>query len=383
MSGAMSFAFRGRAAIVACIALSACKPANTAQSPTPTPPPAVGVVSVESKGITPFLSFIGRVKAIQTFQARARVEGFLQNIAFHDGQQVKTGDLLYQIEKTQYEAAVEQAKANVAAAEAVERNAQFAFNRAAELVKSSAGTQATVDQTRATLDSAKASVLQNQAALTIANENLGYTDIASPINGRVGFTGVTLGNLVNAATGVLATVVSDDPIYVEFPVSMRQIADLEAKHKGDISNGDGIKVLATLANGMPYDHTGDWRFVSNQVDQQTDTVPVRATFPNPQRALLDGAFVTVKVEAGEPQQRLVIPRSALQLDQIGVYVLIVDADKKVQVRRVTTAEAVNTEIAIASGLQGGDRVIIDGIQKVRPGQVVNATDVGGEAGASK
>ena len=383
MSGAMSFAFRSRAAIVACVALSGCKPVNTVQSPTPTPPPAVGVVSVESKGITPFLSFIGRVKAIQTFQARARVEGFLQNIAFHDGQQVKTGDLLYQIEKTQYEAAVEQAKANVAAAEAVERNAQFAFNRAAELVKSSAGTQATVDQTRATLDSAKASVLQNQAALTIANENLGYTDIASPINGRVGFTGVTLGNLVNAATGVLATVVSDDPIYVEFPVSMRQIADLEAKHRGDISSGDGIKVLATLANGMPYDHTGDWRFVSNQVDQQTDTVPVRATFPNPQRALLDGAFVTVKVEAGEPQQRLVIPRSALQLDQIGVYVLIVDADKKVQVRRVTTAEAVNTEIAIASGLQGGDRVIIDGIQKVRPGQVVNATDVGGEAGASK
>jgi membrane fusion protein (multidrug efflux system) len=379
----MNFFLRSLAALAVCVGLSACKPTNTAQAPAPMPPPAVGVVTVESRGVTPSLAFIGRVKAIQTFQARARVEGFLQKIAFHDGQQVKAGDLLYQIEKTQYQAAVEQAQANVAAAEAVERNAQFAFNRAAELVKSSAGTQATVDSTRATLDSAKASVLQNQAALTIANENLGYTDISTPIDGRVGFTGVTLGNLVNAATGVLATVVSDDPIYVEFPVSMRQIADLEAQYKGDISRGDGIKVLATLANGKPYDHTGDWRFVSNQVDQQTDTVPVRATFPNPQRELLDGAFVTVKVQSGEPQQRLVIPRSALQLDQIGVYVLIVDDQKKAQVRRVTTAEAVDTEIAIASGLQSGDKVIVDGIQKVRPGQVVDATDVAGDAGAAK
>ena len=178
---------------------------------------------------------------------------------------------------------------------------------------------------------------------------------------------------------MLATVVSDDPIYVEFPVSMRQIADLAARHNGEISHGTDIKVHATLANGKPYDQAGDWSFVSNQVDQQTDTVSVRATFPNPQRALLDGAFVTVKVEQGAPQQRLIIPRAALQLDQIGVYVLVVDGDQKAQVRRVTTGEAVKTEIAIASGLNQGDKVIVDGMQKVRPGQVVNATEVSGEA----
>src|SRR5947209_1207785 len=134
---------------------------------------------------------------------------------------------------------------------------------------------------------------------------------------------------------------------------MRQIADLSALHKGEVSQGTDIKVHATLANGKPYDQVGDWSFVSNQVDQQTDTVAVRATFPNPKRALVDGAFVTVKVEEGAPVPRLIIPRSALQLDQIGVYVLTVDADRKVQVRRVQTAEAVNTEIAIASGLQAG------------------------------
>jgi membrane fusion protein (multidrug efflux system) len=374
----MELAMRRAATLAACAALSACNASGTAPAP-PSPPPAVGVVLVEARGVTPSLAFIGRVKAIQTYQVRARVEGFLEKIAFKDGQQVKAGDLLYQIEQTQYEAAVDQAKANVAAAEAVERNAQFAFNRAAELVKTNAGTQATVDQTRATLDSAKASVLQNQAAQTIADENLSYTDIVSPIDGRIGFTAVTLGNLVNAASGVLATVVSDDPIYVEFPVSMRQIADLAAQHKGEVSHGTDIKVHATLANGKTYDQTGDWSFVSNQVDQSTDTVSVRATFPNPKRALVDGAFVTVKVDEGAPEQKLVIPRSALQLDQIGVYVLVVDNDNKAQVRRVTTAEALNTEIAIASGLKAGEKVIVEGIQKARPGQVVNATPVDGEA----
>ena len=375
----MNFEMRALSAVAACVLLSACKPATTAQPAAPTPPPAVGVVTVVRRAITPSLSFIGRVKAIQTFQVRARVEGFLEKIAFKDGQKIKAGDPLYQIEKTQYLAAVDQAKANVAAAEAVERNAQFAFNRATELIKSNAGTQVNVDQTRANLESAKASVLQNQAALTIANENLGYTDIASPIDGRVGFTAVTLGNLVNAATGVLATVVSDDPTFVEFPVSMRQLADLAAQHKGDVSHGADIKVQATLANGKAYDQAGAWSFVSNQVDQQTDAVSVRATFANPQRALLDGAFVTVKVEQGAPQPRLIIPRSALQLDQIGVYVLIVDGENKAQVRRVTTAEAVNTEIAIASGLKEGEKVIVDGIQKVRPGLAVAATEVSGEA----
>jgi membrane fusion protein (multidrug efflux system) len=379
----MNFALRGLALFVACAALSACKPTATTQSAAPTPPPAVGVVSVENRAVTPSLSFIGRVKAVETYQVRARVEGFLTKIAYTDGQYVKAGQLLYQIEKTQYQAAVDQAKANIAAAKAVELNAQIAYNRASDLVKSSAGTQANVDQTRANLDSAKASVLQNEAALIIANENLSYTDIASPINGRIGFTAVTLGNLVTAAGGVLATVVSDDPIYVEFPVSMRQIADLSALHKGDISHGADIKVRATLANGKPYDQVGDWSFVSNQVDQQTDSLPVRATFPNPQRALVDGAFVTVKVEEGAPQRRLVIPRSALQLDQIGVYVLVVGGDKKVEVRRVQTGEALDTDIAIVSGLKAGEKVIVDGIQKVRPGQIVSATDIDAHPGTAK
>ncbi|MGA2045717.1 MAG: efflux RND transporter periplasmic adaptor subunit [Roseiarcus sp.] len=361
--------------------LAGCR--ETQQAAPPAPPPAVGVQLARMKGVTPSLAFVGRIKAVNTVQLRARVEGFLEKVLFTEGQNVKTGDLLYQIEKTQYQAAVDQANANVAAAQAQELNAQLQFNRTAELVKSQSVSQATLDQNRANLESARASVLQNKAALAIAQENLGYTDIASPIDGRIGLTTYTLGNLVNSASGVLATIVSDDPIYVEFPVSNRQIADITAAHKQDAGGPINIKVLVQLANRKQYGHAGVWNYIGNQVDQQTDTLLVRATLPNPERQLVDGAFVTVQVQENEEQPRLVIPRAALQLDQAGVYVLVVDKDHKVETRRVTTGEAVNTEIAIPSGLAAGDAVIVDGVQKVRPGQVVDTTVIPADPGAEK
>jgi len=369
------------AALVASLG-AGCRPTQQASS-APPPPPAVGVTLAQMKGVTPSFDFVGRVKAVDTVQLRARVEGFLEKVLFKEGQNVKTGDLLYQIEKTQYQAAVDQSTANVAAAEAQELNAQLQFNRSADLVKTQSVAQSTLDQNRASLESAKANVLQNKAALTIAQENLSYTDIASPINGRIGLTTYTQGNLVNPASGVLATIVSDDPIYVEFPVSMRQIADINAAHKQEGAGQVSIKVFIQLANRQEYGHAGVWNFIGNQVDQQTDTLLVRATFPNPERQLVDGAFVTVKVQESEEQPRLVIPRSALQLDQVGVYVLVVDKEHKVQVKRVTTGEAVNTEIAIASGLEVGDQVIVDGIQKVRPRQVVQENVIPPSAGAAK
>jgi membrane fusion protein (multidrug efflux system) len=361
--------------------LAGCR--ETQQAAPAAPPPGVGVQLAEMKGVTPSYAFVGRIKAVNTVQLRARVEGFLEKVLFTEGQRVKTGDLLFQIEKTQYQAAVEQANANLAAAQAQELNAQLQYNRSSDLVKTQAISQATVDQNRAALDSAKASILQNKAALSVAQENLGYTDVASPIDGRIGLTTYTQGNLVNPASGVLATIVSDDPIYVEFPVSMRQILDITAAHKQDAGGPISIKVFVKLANRQEYAHPGVWNYIGNQVDPQTDTLLVRATLPNPERQLVDGAFVTVEVKENEEQPRLVIPRSALQLDQAGIYVLVVNKEHKVEVKRVTTGEAVNTQIAISSGLAVGDQVIVDGIQKVRPGQVVDATVIPAGAGAER
>jgi membrane fusion protein (multidrug efflux system) len=362
--------------------LAGCRETQQA-APPPAPPPGVGVQLAQMKGVAPSYAFVGRVKAVNTVQLRARVEGFLEKVLFTEGQRVKTGDLLFQIEKTQYQAAVEQASANLAAAQAQELNAQLQFNRTSDLVKTQAVSQATLDQNRAALDSSKASVLQNKAALSVAQENLGYTDVTSPIDGRIGLMTYTMGNLVNSASGVLATIVSDDPIYVEFPVSMRQIADITAARQQAGGGPINIKVFVKLANRQEYAHPGVWNFIGIQVDQQTDTLLVRATFPNPERQLVDGAFVTVEVKENEEKQRLVIPRSALQLDQAGIYVLVVNQDHKVEIKRVTTGEAVNTEIAIPSGLAVGDQVIVNGIQKVRPGQVVDAAVVPPAAGAER
>src|SRR5499425_2870357 len=183
------------------------------------------------KGVSQSFEFVGRIKAVNKVEVRARVEGFLDKVLFREGQEVKTGDLLYQIEKIQFQTEVDQAKANLAAAEAATTNAQLQYGRNAELVKRQFSTQALVDQQKADLDSARARVLQMQAALTQAEVNLGYTDIRSPIEGRIGRTAYTIGNLVNPASGVLATIVSQDPIYVLFPVSVRDLETIRAARR--------------------------------------------------------------------------------------------------------------------------------------------------------
>ncbi|MBV8649959.1 MAG: efflux RND transporter periplasmic adaptor subunit, partial [Alphaproteobacteria bacterium] len=340
------------------------------------PAPSVGVVPAAVKGVAQGYNFVGRIKATDTVQLRARVEGFLEKRLFREGDDVKQGQLLYQIEKDQLQAQVEQAKANVASAQATEVNAQLQYNRSLELVKNQNIPQATVDQNRANLDSAKAAILQTQAALDQANINLSYTDITSPIDGRIGITVYTVGNLVNPASGVLNTIVSQDPIYVLFPVSVRQLEEIRAARQ--LENGSLIKIeiLVRLANGREYAHPGVWNYTDPQVDQTADTVTMRGTLPNPERMLIDGQFVTVEVKERQEQPRLVVPQAALQVDQAGYYVLVVGSDHKVEQRRVTTGPNQETDVVIQNGVKEGDRIIVDGIQKVRPGQVVQ---VAGEA----
>jgi membrane fusion protein (multidrug efflux system) len=359
--------------------LSGCGQGQQAAAPAP-PPPAVGVQSAQMKGVARSYAFVGRIKAVNTVQLRARVEGFLQKVLFTEGQDVKTGELLYQIEKTQYQATVDQAKANLAAAEAQELNAQLQYNRSAELIKRDNVAQSTVDQNRANLDSAKATVLQNKAALTVAQENLGYTDVSAPIDGRIGLTAYTIGNLVNASSGVLATIVSQDPIYVQFPVSVRELDDIRAARKLDNGGLIKIEVLIRQSNGKEYPHPGVWNYTDTQVDQTTDTLIMRATMPNPERQLVDGEFVTVEVKERQEQPRLVVPQAALQVDQAGNYVLIVNDEKKVEIRRVKTGPSLGTDVVIESGLKENESVIVDGVQKVRPGQLVNATPVAPSSG---
>jgi len=362
----------GAVILALALLLGGCEERKQAASPPPTP--AVGVRPAAMKGVNESFEFVGRIKAVKKVDVRARVEGFLEKVLFREGQDVKAGDLLYQIEKVQFQAQVDQAKANVASAEAEATNAQLQYDRNLELSKrGQVVAQAIVDQNKAALDSARAKIMQMRAALTQAEVNLDYTDVRSPIDGRIGRTAYTEGNLVNPASGVLATIVSQDPTYVLFPVSVRDLEIIRAARREADGGLAKIEIRVRLSNGQDYPHPGVWNLTDPQVDQQTDTLTMRAIVPNPERLLVDGQFVTAVIRQRREQPRLVVPQSALQIDQSGYYVLVVDDQHKVEQRRIATGPNRDTDVVVTSGLREGEHVIVDGVQKVRPGQVVEET----------
>jgi membrane fusion protein, multidrug efflux system len=343
--------------------------ADPAQSATP----AVIVASATLRSITRSASHVGRVQATKTVNLVARSAGFLKQQAFTDGQQVKAGDLLFVIEQDTYRAAVAQAEAALAKAQAVERNAALTLRRSQELIRTHSVPQSTVDQNVADHDSAQADVLAAQASLDQAKINLGYTEIRAPIDGRIGRILISVGNYVGPTSGTLATIVRQDPIYVLFPISTRQFVDYQQRLATRSDMPESAVARIKLPNGQYYPHTGPINFYDIQANQGTDTLTVRALLPNPDGWLLDGQIVDVTVEVGRPKPALMIPQAALQLDRSGSYVLVVDADDKVAQRRVNLGAVEGGAVVVEQGLAAGERVIVEGIQKVRPGQRVAPT----------
>jgi membrane fusion protein (multidrug efflux system) len=340
---------------------------------TAPPPPSVTVVPVVSREVRETADFIGRVTPINKVDIVARVQGFIEQRLFTEGQNVKAGDLLFRIEQDTYKAAVQQQEANLAKAKANETNAALQLARAKELVRNQNIPQATVDQRAAEEAAAQADILEAQAALEQAQINLRYTEVHSPIDGRIGLANFTIGNLVGPASGTLATVVSQDPIYVIFQASEREVLDYK-RRIAELSDKQGhVAVRLRLPDGTIYAEQGLTDFLDIQVSTSTDTVAVRAQVANPQGLLVAGGIVGVIVEAGKPQTALIVPQSAVQLDQAGRYVLVVGPSNKVELRRVTTGDVQGTGIAVTEGLKEGEHVIVEGVQKVRPGQVVAAT----------
>jgi membrane fusion protein (multidrug efflux system) len=335
------------------------------------------VTPVVSRQVTETGDFIGRVTAIDKVDIVARVPGFIEERRFTEGQQVKTGDLLFRIEQATYKAAVEEQRANLAKAKATEVNAALQLERGKELVRSNNIPQATVDQRAADEAAAQASVLQAQATLERAKINLGYTEIRSPIDGRIGLANFTVGNLVDPSSGKLATIVSQDPIYVIFQASERDVLEYKRRLAESAGKTEHVTVHIKLPNGSAYPHQGRTNLLDVQVESTTDTVAVRAQVPNPEGLLIPGGIVGVIVERGAPRSTLVVPQSAVLLDQAGRYVLVVDEAKKVELRRVTTGVEQGRDIVVTNGLKEGELVIVEGIQKVHPGQVVATSGVPG------
>lgn len=330
----------------------------------------VGVVNAERKPVTKSLDFVGRVEAIQRVEIKARITGYLEKIAFKEGDFIKQGAPLYVIEKGLFEAAVGQAEGALAKDKAAKALTEVQLWRAEEMLAKQTGTQVARDQALAADQTAAGALLIDDANLKTAKINLGYTDISSPISGKIGKTNITIGNVVGPDTGPLTVVVSQDPMYVSFPVSQRDFLRVqETKHQIDLT---GIKVTLTFSDGSSYKQDGKINFIDVQVDRATDTILVRATFPNPNSALVDGQLVRVAVESDAPEEKVVIPQAALISDQEGVYVFVVDGGKAA-IRRIKTAGASGTGVIVEQGLAVGDQVIVEGTQSLRPGSVVKPT----------
>lgn len=335
--------------------------------------PSVVVTTVRTRDVSRRQIYVGRVQAINTVQLTARVEGFLEQRDFAEGSYVKKGQTLFVIEQAAYKAAVEQSEADVEGNQAQQKNDKIEYERNKKLAETNDVTQATLDSSIATLDTAKANVKKANAALATSKLNLSYTEVRSPIDGRISAANVDVGNLVGPSTGTLATVVSMDPIYVTFYVAERDL--IEARKAGFVK---GTKVALTpylqLADGSTYAHPGKLDYLGIQVEQTTDTIEVRGVFPNTEHVLIPGQFVNVTVKTDKKKTALVVPQVALQQDQSGYYVLVVGKNDKVQKRSVKLGQQVDSDWVVREGLTKGERVIVGGIQKVTPGLLVNAVD---------
>jgi membrane fusion protein, multidrug efflux system len=338
-------------------------------------PPDVTVVKPVQREVPRYLEYTGTTAAVQTVDIRARVPGFLQKMYFVPRAKVKAGDLLFLIDPRQYEASVKQAKGKLDAQKASSKLAQTELQISQQLESKEAISALKLEKKAAERDVAQADVELAEAALDSAKLDLEWTQVTSPIKGRVSRNKVDMGNLVGATEKtLLTTVVDDDPIYVYFNVSELDLLQLLRRVAADPSSlpSTKIPVYMGLADEKGYPHEGHFDFAETTVDSSTGTLQVRGIFPNADGLLLAGMFVRVRASV-ETRRVILIPDIAVQFDQGGKYVLSVDENDVVQQKRIKTGEQVDDLRVVAEGLMPNDRVITTGVLRARPGAKVNPT----------
>jgi RND family efflux transporter MFP subunit len=335
------------------------------------PPPLVTVTAVTERDVNPPAEYVGHVEAIQSVDLRARVDGFLEQVKFREGSDVSAGDILYIIEQAPYRAQVDVDKAKVAQAEATLTKAGRYLQR---LRAMSSGLVSDLDIDNAVADElhARAQLQEARADLELSKIDLEYTIVRAPIKGRIGPTAFTKGNLVGPDSGPLARIVQLDPIRVVYSISEN---DLEAVRRAiDDSLPDKKKYTLVprieLPSGEVLKNAGYLDFMDNTVDTKTGTIAIRALFDNHDGVLLPGQYVTVLIRHSQGKQLPMVPQAAVQEDHEGRYVLVVDNEHRVVQRRITTGPVIDTQWAVESGLAAGEKVIVQGVQKVQPGQTV-------------
>ena len=344
-------------------------------------PPAVGTATAHEQPVIESSTFVGRIQAIDKVDLIARVTAYLEEIHFTEGAEVQKGDLLYVLERGPFEADVAAKQGAVAQTQALLRNASITLGRAQALINTPAGQRSAVDDAQAQQLSYAAQLLTNQAQRRASQINRAYTEIRAPVAGKITRTNVTVGNVVSPSSGPLATIYSQDPIYVLFPVSTRAALDLRNRYenKGGLA---AVAVRLVLPDGRTYGTAGTLDYIEPTVATSTDTVLFRARFPNPirpgmkpgdpgNRELTDGEFVTALLEGVEPVQALGIPRAAVLTDQQGSYVYVIGPGNHAEQRRIQLGQSTPATAVVLTGLKEGESVIVDGLQRVRPGLAVN------------
>ena len=353
-------------------ALAQTKPAENA-------PPVVLVQPAELRPLAPQSEYVGRVAVFDKVELRARVKGTLGKREFTDGSKVTEGQLLFTIEPAPYRIAVDQKRALRDGARAALINAEAQLKRTAELLRSNTASQGVYDQRLAEQLQAKATLDDAEAQLEDAELQLSYTRITAPIAGLIGRATVSPGNIVGPESGTLATIVNERQIRVLFSVSQAELLNV----RRDLRAGEQLPVRLRLADGKLYPEKGKVDFIDVAVDPNTDGQMARAVFDNADELLTDGQTVRVIVEGNEPAKTMVVPQSAMAIDQTGPYVYVVDGKGVVEQRRITIEFVRDGMIAVASGLKEGDRVIVQGQQRVRAGMAVEAQPAPAAAGQPK
>lgn len=337
---------------------------SQAEAPSPPPPPEVDAAQVVIESVRPWDEFTGRIAAIGAVDIRPRVSGYIERIAFKEGDTVKAGDLLFVIDPRPYRATYDSAMAQLERARASVQLAEAQNKRAESLIKTGAISVDALDTRGAALGQTSADVHAAEAALATAKLNLDFTEVRAPIAGRVSRALLTLGNLVQADQTVLTSVVSQDPVYVYFqPDEQSFLRYCELARRGERANSDN-QVRVGLASETGFPHSGTVNFVNNQVDAATGTINVRATVPNPDGVFVPGLYARVQLEGRAEYMAMLIDDKAVMTDQDRKYVYVLGPEDKVKRKDIVLGSIHEGLRVVQSGLDANDKVIVAGLQKI-------------------
>lgn len=342
------------------------------------PVPTVSAVKITSTDVYPETSFVAKIESKDKVGLRARVQGFLQKRLFQEGDMVKENQPLFIIEPVNFEASVREAQANVAKAEAQVKNAKAQFERTQKLFKTKDVSESKLDEAEAAYNSAEAVLSQAKAQLDLAQKDLEYTTIVAPMDGKIGESTYSVGELIGPTSNVLAQVVRVDPIEAVFSVSENEILKLQK----NFEKTDEVTVTFLQADGSKYEREGHINFVDVTLDEAMNTLKIKASFPNEKGKLISGQYGRIILKSLEPRSEIVVPMKAVQQDMTGTYVYLVNAENKIERREVTRGEELeNFNVVIEEGLQPGETIVTEGFQKIAPQAVVQIVDEN-TAGAS-